>query len=332
LEREIRGRGGVMEVIKKIKEEIKKAIVGQEKMIDALLIGLITDGHILLEGVPGVAKTTAVKTLGKVLNLDFKRIQFTPDLIPSDILGGEIYIIEKDEFRVKKGPIFTNLLLADEINRAPAKVQSALLEAMQEKQVTIGEDTFKLEEPFLVMATLNPIEEEGVYNLPEAQLDRFLMKVVIEYPDEKEEYQILKLVTAQEGISNENSGNLPCPQPVTGKEEIKQLKKLLKEIHIDKEVEEYIVNLTMATRIPEKYGIPPHYIRLGLSPRATISLYKVSKAVALLNGKDYVSPSDVLLYIKDVFRHRFMLSFHAEAEGITTDNIIDMIVEKVPIP
>ncbi|SNZ02975.1 MoxR-like ATPase [Persephonella hydrogeniphila] len=321
-----------MEVIKKIKNELKKAIIGQEKMVDALLIGLITEGHILIEGVPGVAKTTAVKTLGKVLNLDFKRIQFTPDLIPSDILGGEIYIIEKDEFRVKKGPIFTNLLLADEINRAPAKVQSALLEAMQERQVTIGEDTFPLDEPFLVMATLNPIEEEGVYNLPEAQLDRFLMKVVIDYPDEKEEYDILKLVVSKEGISNDRQEPPPEPQQVATKEEIINLKSALKEVHVDKEVEEYMVNLTMATRTPEKYGIPKEYIRLGLSPRATINLYKVSKAVALINGKDYVSPSDIISYIKDVFRHRFLVSFHAEAEGITTDNIIDMIVEKVPMP
>ena len=321
-----------MKILDRIKNELKKAIIGQEKMIDALLIGLITEGHILLEGIPGVAKTTAVKTLGKVLNLSFKRIQFTPDLIPSDILGGEIYIIEKDEFRVKKGPVFTNLLLADEINRAPAKVQSALLEAMQERQVTIGEDTFPLDKPFLVMATLNPIEEEGVYNLPEAQLDRFLMKVVIDYPDENEEYQILKLVTAREGISNEETEKPPEPQTVAEKEDILKLKDALKNIHVDKEVEKYMVNLTMATRNPEKYGIPKEYIRLGLSPRATINLYKVSKAVALLNGKDYVSPSDILSHIKDVFRHRFLVSFHAEAEGITTDDIIDMIVEKVPMP
>ncbi|WP_457643412.1 AAA family ATPase [Persephonella sp.] len=320
-----------MGLLEQIKEEMKKAIIGQEKMIDALLIGLITEGHILIEGIPGVAKTTAVKTLGQILNLDFKRIQFTPDLIPSDILGGEIYIIEKDEFRVKKGPIFTNLLLADEINRAPAKVQSALLEAMQERQVTIGEDTFELDKPFLVMATLNPIEEEGVYNLPEAQLDRFLMKVVIEYPDEKEEYQILKLVTLQEGIT-EDGEKPPQPRQVASKEDILKLKEKLKNIHIDREVEEYIVNLTMATRMPEKFGIPAEYIRLGLSPRATINLYKVSKAVALLNGKDYVSPSDVIAHVKDVFRHRFLVSFHAEAEGITTDHIVDMIIENVPVP
>ncbi|NPA58639.1 MAG: MoxR family ATPase [Aquificae bacterium] len=321
-----------MEVIQKIRNEIKKAIIGQEKMIDALLIGLITEGHILIEGIPGVAKTTAVKTLGKVLNLNFKRIQFTPDLIPSDILGGEIYIIEKDEFRVKKGPIFTNLLLADEINRAPAKVQSALLEAMQERQVTIGEDTFPLDEPFLVMATLNPIEEEGVYNLPEAQLDRFLMKVVIDYPSKEEEYKILKLVAQQEGIANDTVEKPAEPEQVATKEDILALKKRLKEIHIDREVEEYIVNLTMATREPEKYGIPSEYIRLGLSPRATINLYKVAKAVALLKGKDYISPSDILTYIKDVFRHRFLVSFQAEAEGITTDHVVDMIVEKVPMP
>ena len=240
-----------MDVIQKIKNELKKAIIGQEKMIDSLLIALITEGHILIEGVPGIAKTTAVKTLGKILNLDFKRIQFTPDLIPSDILGGEIYIIEKDEFRVKKGPIFTNLLLADEINRAPAKVQSALLEAMQERQVTIGEDTFPLSQPFMVMATLNPIEEEGVYNLPEAQLDRFLMKVIVDYPSEEEEYQILKLVTAQDGIRNEGV-KVEEPKQVASREDIIALKKQLKDIHVDEEVEKYMVNLTMATRQPEK--------------------------------------------------------------------------------
>jgi MoxR-like ATPase len=320
-----------MELVQKIKKELQKSIIGQEKMLDALLIGLITEGHILIEGIPGVAKTTAVKTLGKILNLSFKRVQFTPDLIPSDILGGEIYIIEKDEFRIKKGPIFTNLLLADEINRAPAKVQSALLEAMQERQVTIGEHTFSLEEPFLVMATLNPIEEEGVYSLPEAQLDRFLMKVVVEYPTEEEEYKILKLVAGQEGL-DEDAKIKEEPQQVASKEEILSLKKQLKNIHIDREVEEYIVKLVTATRKPEKYGIKPEYIRLGLSPRATINLYKVSKAVALLNGKDYVAPGDILLYIKEVFRHRFLVSYQAEAEGINTDTIIDMIVEKVPMP
>ncbi len=321
-----------MDVLKSIKKELKKAIIGQEKMIDALLIGLLTEGHILIEGIPGVAKTTAVKTLGKVLNLNFKRIQFTPDLIPSDILGGEIYIIEKDEFRVKKGPIFTNLLLADEINRAPAKVQSALLEAMQEKQITIGEHTFPLDTPFLVMATLNPIEEEGVYNLPEAQLDRFLMKVVVEYPSEEDEYKILKLVAQKEGFGNGKFEKIEEPVQVAEKEDIVSLKEYLRDIHVDKEVEEYIVKLVMATREPEKYGINPEYIRLGLSPRATINLYKVSKAVAFLNGKDYVSPSDILLYIKEVFRHRFLVSFKAEAEGITTDTIIDQIVENVPMP
>ncbi|NPA13375.1 MAG: AAA domain-containing protein [Aquificae bacterium] len=321
-----------MELLDRIKNEMKKAIIGQERMIEALLIGLITEGHILIEGIPGVAKTTAVKTLGRILNLDFKRIQFTPDLIPSDIIGGEIYIFEKDEFRIKKGAVFTNLLLADEINRAPAKVQSALLEAMQERQITIGDKTFPLEPPFLVMATLNPIEEEGVYNLPEAQLDRFLMKVVVEYPSPEEEYEILKLVASQEGIWDKGEVAYSQPQQVATKEDILSLKGKLKDIHMDKEVEQYIVNLTMATRQPEKYGIPPNYIRLGLSPRATINLYKVAKAVALLEGKDYVSPAHILKYVKDVFRHRFMVSFQAEAEGITTDQIVDMIVEKVPMP
>ncbi|WP_457623448.1 AAA family ATPase [Persephonella sp.] len=321
-----------MEIIQKIKKELKKAIIGQEKMLDALLIGLITEGHILIEGIPGVAKTTAVKTLGKILNLDFKRIQFTPDLIPSDIIGGEIYIIEKDEFRVKKGPIFTNLLLADEINRAPAKVQSALLEAMQERQVTIGEHTFQLDRPFLVMATLNPIEEEGVYHLPEAQLDRFIMKVIVDYPSPEEEYEILKLVVNREGFDSNDENIRPEVETVAEKEDLLKLREKLKTIHIDKEVEEYIVNLTTATRKPEKFGLDKDLIRLGLSPRATINLYKVSKAVALLNNKDYVTPADILMYVKEVFRHRFLISFKAEAEGLTTDNIIDQIIEKVPMP
>ncbi len=321
-----------MEIIQKIKKELKKAIIGQEKMLDALLIGLITEGHILIEGIPGVAKTTAVKTLGKILNLDFKRVQFTPDLIPSDIIGGEIYIIEKDEFRVKKGPIFTNLLLADEINRAPAKVQSALLEAMQERQVTIGEHTFQLDRPFLVMATLNPIEEEGVYHLPEAQLDRFIMKVIVDYPSPEEEYEILKLVVNREGFDSNDENIRPEVETVAEKEDLLKLREKLKTIHIDKEVEEYIVNLTTATRKPEKFGLDNDLIRLGLSPRATINLYKVSKAVALLNNKDYVTPADILMYVKEVFRHRFLISFKAEAEGLTTDNIIDQIIEKVPMP
>ncbi len=321
-----------MEIIQKIKKELKKAIIGQEKMLDALLIGLITEGHILIEGIPGVAKTTAVKTLGKILNLDFKRVQFTPDLIPSDIIGGEIYIIEKDEFRVKKGPIFTNLLLADEINRAPAKVQSALLEAMQERQVTIGEHTFQLDRPFLVMATLNPIEEEGVYHLPEAQLDRFIMKVIVNYPSPEEEYEILKLVVNREGFDSNDENIRPEVETVAEKEDLLKLREKLKTIHIDKEVEEYIVNLTTATRKPEKFGLDKDLIRLGLSPRATINLYKVSKAVALLNNKDYVTPADILMYVKEVFRHRFLISFKAEAEGLTTDNIIDQIIEKVPMP
>ncbi|WP_456401290.1 AAA family ATPase [Persephonella sp.] len=321
-----------MEIIQKIKKELKKAIIGQEKMLDALLIGLITEGHILIEGIPGVAKTTAVKTLGKILNLDFKRVQFTPDLIPSDIIGGEIYIIEKDEFRVKKGPIFTNLLLADEINRAPAKVQSALLEAMQERQVTIGEHTFQLDRPFLVMATLNPIEEEGVYHLPEAQLDRFIMKVIVDYPSPEEEYEILKLVVNREGFDSNDENIRPEVETVAEKEDLLKLREKLKTIHIDKEVEEYIVNLTTATRKPEKFGLDKDLIRLGLSPRATINLYKVSKAVALLNNKDYVTPADILMYVKEVFRHRFLISFKAEAEGLTTDNIIDQIIEKVPMP
>jgi len=312
-------------VIENIKNEIKKIVVGQEKMIDGLLIGLLCDGHILLEGVPGLAKTTTINALSKTLGLDFKRVQFTPDLLPSDIIGTEIYDPVKNEFKIKKGPVFTNLLLADEINRAPAKVQSALLEVMQERQVTIGEKSFFIDKPFLVMATQNPVESEGAYNLPEAQLDRFMLKIVVGYNTKEEELEIARRV------ANNAFGEI---RKVATKEDLDELKKEIKDIHMDKEIEEYIVDLIFATRKPQNYGMEDlvNYIEFGASPRASIDMYKASKAVAYLKRKDYVSPLDIAYIAKDILRHRIILSYEAEAEEITSDFIIEKILEKVPIP
>jgi len=303
-------------MIKSIKNEMKKVIVGQDKMIDALLIGLLTNGHILLEGVPGLAKTLTIKTLSKILNLDFKRIQFTPDLLPTDIIGTEIYDIKSGEFRVKKGPIFANLILADEINRAPAKVQSALLEAMAEKQITIAEENFKLDEPFLVMATQNPVDEEGTYNLPEAQLDRFMLKCVIGYNTKEEEFEIIK----------RNEFGFEDVNQIASKEDIFKMQEDVKNIHIDDELTKYIVDLVSATRVKHRY------IEFGCSPRSGISLYKASKAVAFMEARDYVTPIDILSIIKDVFRHRIVLSYEAEADEITADKIIEEIVATIPAP
>jgi MoxR-like ATPase len=304
-------------MIASIKHELKKVIVGQDKMIDSLLIGLLTNGHILLEGVPGLAKTLTIKTLAEVINLDFKRIQFTPDLLPTDIIGTEIYDIKSGDFRIKKGPIFTNLLLADEINRAPAKVQSALLEAMAERQVTIAEENFKLDKPFLVLATQNPVEQEGTYNLPEAGLDRFMLKVVIGYSNKDEEFEIIKR-SANEAFEEVKS--------VASKEDIFKMQEEVKNIHIDDELTKYIVDLVSATRIKHKY------IEFGCSPRSGISLYKASKAVAYLEGRDYVTPVDIVSVIKDVFRHRIVLSYEAEADEVNVDRIIEEIVATVPVP
>ena len=303
-------------MIKSIKNEMKKVIVGQDKMIDALLIGLLTNGHILLEGVPGLAKTLTIKTLSKILNLDFKRIQFTPDLLPTDIIGTEIYDIKSGEFRVKKGPIFANLILADEINRAPAKVQSALLEAMAEKQITIAEENFKLDEPFLVMATQNPVDEEGTYNLPEAQLDRFMLKCVIGYNTKEEEFEIIK----------RNEFGFEDVNQIASKEDIFKMQEDVKNIHIDDELTKYIVDLVSATRVKHRY------IEFGCSPRSGISLYKASKAVAFMEARDYVTPIDILSIIKDVFRHRIILSYEAEADEIDVDRIIEEIVATIPAP
>ena len=311
--------------ISQIKDEIQKVIVGQDEMIDALLIGLLCDGHILLEGVPGLAKTTTVNTLAKTLGLEFKRVQFTPDLLPSDIIGTEIYDPKNNQFRVKKGPIFTNLLLADEINRAPAKVQSALLEAMQERQVTIADESFEIEPPFLTLATQNPIEQEGAYELPEAQLDRFMLKVVVGYNTKEEEIEIINRIS---------EGKMQEVNQVASKEDIKNLKEEVKNIHIDEELKGYIVDLIFATREPKKFGLDEiaDYIQYGASPRASINLFNASKAYAYLRGKEFVTPVDIAKMTKDILRHRVIMSYEAEAEGIESDFIIEKVLEAVDIP
>lgn len=315
----------MQEKISAIKKEVQKIIVGQEHLIDSLLIGLIADGHILVEGVPGLAKTTAINALSKALGLDSKRIQFTPDLLPSDITGTEIYNPKEAKFTVKKGPVFTNLLLADEINRAPAKVQSALLEVMQEKQVTIADDTFKVDRPFLVLATENPVEQEGAYRLPEAQLDRFMLKVLVGYNTIDEEFEIVNRV-AKKGFEE--------VQKVAGKEDLEAIKAQFNEVHVDDAVQKYMLKIIFATREPEGYGLGElkEYIEFGASPRGSIDLYKASRAHALLNGKDFVTPLDVAEVVADVLRHRIILSYKAEAKGIDSDHIIRRVLEAVKAP
>jgi len=311
--------------IQKIKQEVSKVVVGQEKMIDGMLIALLCDGHILIEGVPGLAKTTTVNALASSLGLDFKRVQFTPDLLPSDILGAEIYDPQNNNFKIKKGPIFTNLLLADEINRAPAKVQSALLEVMQEKQVTLGDTTFKLDPPFFVMATQNPVEQEGIYQLPEAQLDRFMLKIVVDYNTKDEELEIARRIS---------SGAFEKISVVIDASELDELKEAIKSVHIDEEVEKYIIELVSATRNPKEYGLPEleDFIQFGASPRVSIDMFKAVKAMAFLRQKEFVTPVDVAYVAKEVMRHRIVLSYEAEAEGITTDEIIQKVLEIVAIP
>jgi len=308
-----------------LKKELGKAVIGQDAMIEGLLVGMLCDGHILVEGVPGLAKTTTINALSRAIGLDFNRIQFTPDLLPSDITGAQIYDPQNHAFSIKKGPLFTNLLLADEINRAPAKVQSALLEVMQERQVTIAEESFKLEFPFLVMATQNPIEQEGVYSLPEAQLDRFMMKIVVHHNSEEEELEIMRK-GATKGF-----GEI---EQVIEKEEISALQHAVQEIHMDSELEQYIVQLITATRDPGKFGLQSvvEEIMYGVSPRASIDLYKAAKAKAFLRGNDFVSPADIGYMVHNVLRHRIVLSYEARAKGITTDEIISKIVEALPIP
>lgn len=312
-------------VINQIRSEIHKVIVGQEKLIDGLLLSLLCNNHVLIEGVPGLAKTLSVTTLAGMIQATFKRIQFTPDLLPADVVGTLIYNPKTGDFKTKKGPIFANIVLADEINRAPAKVQSALLEAMQERQVTIGDESFKLDDPFLVMATQNPIEQEGTYPLPEAQVDRFMLKLKITYPTKSEEHEILKKMA--------RSAPPIDVKPIISPEDIKRLRALADEIYMDEKIEEYIVNIVEATRKPENYKLDiSQLIRYGASPRATIFLAMASKANALLEGRGYVTPQDVKTVALNVLRHRVIITYEAEAEEKTSEDIIEQILETVDVP
>lgn len=312
--------------VTRINDELSKVIVGQHGMIERLLIGLLSNGHVLLEGVPGLAKTLAIKSLSQSVHAGFSRIQFTPDLLPADVIGTMIYNQAKNEFYVRKGPIFSNFILADEINRAPAKVQSALLEAMQERQVTIGDTTYKLEEPFLVLATQNPIEQEGTYPLPEAQVDRFMLKVMIDYPSKSEEQLIIRQNTL--GLSS------PTINPVASKSEILIAKELVRQVYMDEKVESYILDIVFATRFPQNYNLPKlkPVIGFGGSPRASINLALAAKAYAFLNKRGYVIPEDVRSICKDVLRHRIGLTYEAEAENITVEQVINEILRVVNVP
>ena len=304
---------------------MNRVIVGQRHLIDSLLIGLLSDGHILLEGVPGLAKTLAIKTLAQLIDADYSRIQFTPDLLPADVIGTMIYSQKEENFQVKRGPVFANFVLADEINRAPAKVQSALLEAMQEHQVTIGEKTFALPTPFLVMATQNPIEQEGTYQLPEAQVDRFMLKVVIGYPTIEEEKLIIR----------ENlAGSLPEVKPVTTADEILRARRVVGDVYIDEKIEQYIADIVFATRFPDRYGLPEakDMITFGGSPRASINPAKAARAYAFIKRRGYVVPEDVRAVAHDVLRHRIGLSYEAEASNVTTEDIVSKIINKVEVP
>ena len=302
-----------------------QVIVGQKHLVDSLLIGLLSDGHILLEGVPGLAKTLAIKTLAQLIDADYSRIQFTPDLLPADVVGTMIYSQKDEKFNVKKGPIFANFVLADEINRAPAKVQSALLEGMQEKQVTIGSQTFTLPSPFLVMATQNPIEQEGTYQLPEAQVDRFMLKVIIDYPTLEEEKRIIR-----ENIA----GKMPEVRPVTSANEIIKAREVVREVYIDEKIEQYIADIVFATRYPDRYGLKDmkSMISFGGSPRASISLAKASRAYAFIKRRGYVVPEDVRAVAHDVLRHRVGLTYEAEASNVTSEEIVSKIINKVEVP
>lgn len=306
--------------------EIDKVIVGQKMMVERLMIGLLSNGHILLEGVPGLAKTLAINTLAKTIDAQFSRIQFTPDLLPADLIGTMIYNQKKEEFSVRKGPIFANFVLADEINRAPAKVQSALLEAMQEKQVTIGDETFKLPNPFLVLATQNPVEQEGTYPLPEAQVDRFMLKVVIHYPNKEEERKIIRSNISPEGM--------PKPNTILHPDDILKARAAVKEVYMDEKIERYIVDIVFATRNPKDYKLDKYasMISFGGSPRASINLALASKAYAFIKRRGYVIPEDVRAVCIDVLRHRIGLTYEAEAENITSENIINEILNTVEVP
>ncbi len=308
-----------------VRSEVGKVIVGQQALVDGLIVALLADGHVLLEGVPGLAKTLAVRTLAQAVDTGFQRIQFTPDLLPADIIGTMIYNEAEHTFFAKKGPVFSNLILADEINRAPAKVQSALLEAMQERQVTIGDTTFPLPRPFLVLATQNPIEQEGTYPLPEAQVDRFMFKLKIDYPSTDEELQILERMTV---------GVEPNAEPVVSAERILEARRTVYQIYVDPKVERYIVDIVVATRQPAEYGLEPlaGLIRYGASPRATIYTTVAAKAHAFVNGDAYVTPDHVRAVVRNVLRHRIIVSYEAEAEEKTSDDLIDEILETIEVP
>ena len=315
------------ELVARIKDEVAKVIVGQEKLVDRLVLAMITDGHILLEGVPGLAKTLSCNTLAKALGLEFRRISFTPDLLPADVVGTLVYSPKTGEFTPKKGPVFTNLLLADEINRAPAKVQSALLESMQERQVTIGETTYKLPEPFLVLATQNPIEQEGTYPLPEAQVDRFMFKCLVETPSKSDERRIMDRFAQQ--------AKAPEVKTVCTPEDIAALRETLKEVYCDEKVGDYILDIVFATREPENTkGLESlkEQIQVGASPRATLCINLAARANALMHGRAYATPQDVKEIAHDVLRHRILLTYEAEAENVTSDTIIDKILSTIPVP
>jgi len=311
--------------ISQVIEEVGKVVVGQKHMVNRLLIGLFTQNHILLEGVPGIAKTLTVNTLAKVLQLDFKRIQFTPDLLPADLVGTMIYNQKKAVFEVKKGPIFSNMILADEVNRSPAKVQSALLESMQEKQVTIGEETYSLDRPFLVMATQNPVDQEGTYPLPEAQVDRFMMKVHVKYPSKEEELEVMRRMS--------NMSFKPELKTILSKKDIFAIQEEINAVSLSESLEKYIVELVLATRDPQTYQLDDmaHYIQFGASPRASINLNLAAKAVAFFDQRDFVLPEDIKEVADDVMNHRILLNYEAEADGITTHDIIKNILSKVQI-
>jgi len=311
--------------VDKLTEEVARVIVGQKYMIERLLIGLLSNGHVLLEGVPGLAKTMAVKTLSAAIKTNFQRLQFTPDLLPADLLGTLIYDQQKGEFTTKKGPIFSNLVLADEINRSPAKVQSALLEAMMERQVTIGENTFPLDDPFLVLATQNPIEQEGTYPLPEAQVDRFMLKLSVGYPEKEEELEIMRRMA---------SGHVPEVKPVVSPKEIVKARDLVSEIYIDEKVERYIIDIVFATRNPNEYdlGDLQDLIAFGASPRASINLHRAAKAHAFLRRRGYVTPEDVRAIGMDVLRHRIGGAYEAEGEGLTAEDIVRKVLNKIEVP
>ncbi len=313
------------EFVDKISDEVAKVIVGQKYMIERLLIGLLANGHVLLEGVPGLAKTMAVKTLSSTVQTKFQRLQFTPDLLPADLIGTLIYDQKNGEFTTKKGPIFSNLVLADEINRSPAKVQSALLEAMMERQVTIGENTFPLDDPFLVLATQNPIEQEGTYPLPEAQVDRFMLKLSVGYPNKEEELEIMRRMTGKK---------VPDVKPVVKPKDIISARNLVKEVYIDEKVERYIIDIVFATRDPKAYGLDDleDLISFGASPRASIYLHQAAKAHAFLRRRGYVVPEDIRAIGMDVLRHRILVTYEAEAEEITPEDVVRKVLNKIEVP